>query len=137
MDNPVVLTFTPDNVLSVLDHQIFVFGSNLSGYHTSGLAKLARQNFGARYGLGEGISGRCYALPVKDENLVKLPLKLIHFYVKRFIDIATLNPSVTFLLTKVGCGKSGYRVEDIAPMFKNVPSNVVVPVEFYNFNYSN
>lgn len=47
---------------------IFVFGSNPNGIHRSGSAKVALEQFGARYGQGEGIQGNAYALPTKDIN---------------------------------------------------------------------
>ena len=48
---------------------IFVFGSNLAGRHGLGAAKYARNNLGAVYGVGEGPTGECYALPTKTGDL--------------------------------------------------------------------
>lgn len=45
---------------------IFVFGSNPEGRHGAGAAKIARNQFGAIYGQGEGLQGNAYALPTKD-----------------------------------------------------------------------
>lgn len=45
---------------------IFVFGSNPEGRHGAGAAKVARNQFGAIYGQGEGLQGNAYALPTKD-----------------------------------------------------------------------
>lgn len=45
---------------------IFVFGSNPEGRHGAGAAKVARNQFGAIYGQGEGLQGNSYALPTKD-----------------------------------------------------------------------
>lgn len=45
---------------------IFVFGSNPEGRHGAGSAKVAREQFGAIYGVGEGLQGNSYALPTKD-----------------------------------------------------------------------
>ena len=36
---------------------IFVFGSNPEGRHGAGAAKVARNQFGAIYGQGEGLQG--------------------------------------------------------------------------------
>lgn len=44
---------------------IFVFGSNPEGRHGAGAAKVAREQFGAIYGQGEGLQGNAYALPTK------------------------------------------------------------------------
>ena len=48
------------------DNVIFVFGSNPEGRHGAGAAKVARLQYGAIYGQGEGLQGRAYALPTKD-----------------------------------------------------------------------
>jgi hypothetical protein len=45
---------------------IFVFGSNPEGRHGAGAAKIAKEQFGAIYGQGEGIQGNSYAIPTKD-----------------------------------------------------------------------
>ena len=45
---------------------IFVFGSNPEGRHGSGSAKVARLQFGAIYGQGEGLQGNAYALPTTE-----------------------------------------------------------------------
>ena len=56
---------TPD------DNTIFVFGSNPTGIHGAGAAKVAREQFGAKAGVGEGLTGNSYALPTKDLNKAK------------------------------------------------------------------
>ena len=48
------------------ENTIFVFGSNPEGRHGSGSAKVAKEQFGAIYGQGEGLQGHAYALPTKD-----------------------------------------------------------------------
>lgn len=45
---------------------IFVFGSNPKGIHGAGAAKVAMEQFGAKFGVGEGLTGNSYALPTKD-----------------------------------------------------------------------
>lgn len=47
---------------------IFVFGSNPEGRHGAGAAKIAREQFGAIYGQGEGLQGNAYAIPTKRIN---------------------------------------------------------------------
>ena len=44
---------------------VFVFGSNPEGRHGLGAAKIAKEQFGAVYGQGEGLQGNAYALPTK------------------------------------------------------------------------
>lgn len=48
------------------NNTIFVFGSNPEGRHGAGSAKVAKEKFGAVYGIGEGLQGNSYALPTKD-----------------------------------------------------------------------
>ena len=45
---------------------IFVFGSNPEGRHGSGSARVAKEQFGAIYGQGEGLQGSAYALPTTE-----------------------------------------------------------------------
>lgn len=109
---------------------IFVFGSNLAGRHGAGAALHARKKCGAIYGCGIGLQGRSYAIPTKDRRLRTLPLEEIAKHVNIFLAFARSNKHLTFQLTPIGCGLAGFKPQDIAPMFKNAPSNVVIPHEF-------
>jgi hypothetical protein len=110
-------------------NQVFVFGSNLSGRHGKGAA-LQAVKFGAEYGIGVGPTGQCYAIPTKGFKLEVLPLEVIQGYVGIFNRWAKANPHQEFLLTPIGTGLAGYSPEQIAPMFKDSPSNVILPPEF-------
>jgi len=109
---------------------VFVFGSNLAGRHGKGAALFARKHHGAIYGIGEGIQGSSYAIPTKDEKLKVLPLSTIKEYVNSFLSFAEVNSTMKFILTPIGCGLAGYSPKDIAPMFKDAPSNIILPEEF-------
>lgn len=108
----------------------FVFGSNRAGKHGKGAALWARQHRGAIYGVGEGMQGNSYAIPTKDERLRTLPLEQIAAHVECFLDFARRNPQMRFQLTPIGCGLAGYQHEQIAPMFRDAPENVIIPKEF-------
>jgi hypothetical protein len=125
---------TPENITSLKSNEIFVFGSNEAGIHGSGAARLAHDRFGACTGIGFGGRSRSFAIPTKDWYINTLPLKFIEFYVDRFIDYARLNKSLTFLVTKIGCGLAGYTPEDIAPLFKQAINvkNIYLPKEFWD-----
>jgi len=110
--------------------EIFVFGSNLAGRHGKGAAFFARKYCGAIYGQGIGLQGRSYAIPTKDEKLKTLPLTEIQKHVNVFLQFARATPELTFKVTPIGCGLAGYECSDIAPMFKDVPDNVILPKEF-------
>ena len=109
---------------------IFVFGSNLAGRHGKGAALWAVQYRGAIYGYGEGLQGNSYAIPTKDRQLRSLGLDEISARVMRFLRFANDHRDMTFQLTPVGCGLAGYTPEQIAPLFRAAPSNVILPDEF-------
>lgn len=127
----VKLKNTPEQLTHVYSNEVFVFGSNESGYHGGGAARLAL-DFGAVYHKGVGLYGNTYAIPTKDFNVETLPLVSIKKYVDDFIEFAKNNPDKIFLVTKIGCGLAGYTVHDIAPLFVNAIGieNVVLPEEF-------
>lgn len=107
---------------------IFVFGSNLAGRHGKGAALFARQNHGAKTGVGVGLYGNSYAIPTKDAKIQTLPLETIGLYVAHFLDFARAYPQLDFNVTKIGCGLAGYQETDIAPLFKGAPPNCLLPV---------
>lgn len=113
-----------------MNEDVFVFGSNSAGKHGAGAAKCAGQHHGAVYGIGEGRTGNAYAIPTKDEQLNVLPLNEIEVYVRTFMVHARINPNERFYVTRVGCGLAGYTAQQIAPMFKNAPSNCILPKDF-------
>ncbi len=106
---------------------VFVFGSNLAGRHGAGAAKFAREWRGAGQGVGEGATGRSYAIPTKDADLKTLPFAAIEASVKRFIDYAKAHESEVFQITKVGCGLAGLTDDQVAPLFTDVPKNCHIP----------
>ena len=44
--------FTPNYIESLEENEVFVFGSNLDGYHIGGAARIAKERFGAVWGQG-------------------------------------------------------------------------------------
>lgn len=110
-----------------LSDTIFVFGSNLAGRHGAGAAKFAAQFYGAEYGIGEGITGKAYALPTKDANIKTLAFEDVQWHCQQFLDYARRTRDSLFQLTRVGCGLAGLRDEDMAPLFKTAPENVLLP----------
>lgn len=109
---------------------IFVFGSNLAGRHGKGAALTAMRDWGAEYGVGVGRTGDAYAIPTKDRNIRTRLLDDINADVEDFIEYATNNPTLEFFVTRVGCGLAGYKDYQIAPMFKDAPSNCILPKEW-------
>ena len=107
---------------------IFVFGSNLAGRHGKGAALFAKQNHGAIYGQAYGLQGNSFAIPTKNSTLKPLSLYQIKPFINLFIRFAKEHPEYIFNLTRIGCGLTGYKDSDIAPMFKNAPNNVNKPI---------
>jgi hypothetical protein len=108
-------------------HMVFVFGSNRAGRHGAGAAKAALDKYGAVYGIGEGLRGRSYALPTKDENIRTLPLTEVVAHVETFLEFARHHSGIGFAVTRIGCGLAGFTDTQIAPLFKNAPSNCYLP----------
>lgn len=122
--------FTPERISELAENEIFVFGSNLAGAHGGGAARLAYRQFGAVWGKGVGLHGRTYAIPTMQGGV-----KTIKPYVDEFIRFAKEHPSLTFLVTRIGCGIAGFQDRDIAPLFKaaiNV-DNIILPKGFVDY----
>lgn len=107
--------------------EIFVFGSNLAGRHGRGAAKYAAQVCGAKRHQGFGMQGRSYAIPTKGYHLEPLSLDTICFNIGTFIRFAKAHPEKQFFVSEVGCGEAGYKPAQIAPFFKEAPSNCKLP----------
>lgn len=127
-----VVRISEGKIYQLYDNEVFVFGSNEAGIHGAGAAKQAYFMFGAEYGKGEGLHGQSYAIPTKDHSIGPLSMHRICDYVHRFLDFAEQNPQYDFLVTEIGCGLAGHRVEDIAPMFERALKleNVFLPRRF-------
>ncbi len=121
---------TPTNITELQPNEIFVFGSNLNGDHAGGAAKIAKEKFGAIQGQAIGIQGQSYAIPTLDNKFKKLAIGRIEISVKNFLQYAAENSNLTFLVTPIGTGIAGFSPEEIAPMFKDAPENVVLPASF-------
>ena len=119
--------FTPDMISELKPNEIFVFGSNLGGFHGGGAARVACSRFGAIWGQGVGLQGQSYAIPTMQGGV-----ETIQPYVDEFIDFATRHPEYKFLVTRIGCGIAGFTVNEIAPLFKNAIDleNVILPQDF-------
>lgn len=121
------MKYTPDIISSLEENEIFVFGSTLGGAHRGGAAKLAVDRFGAIMGQGKGLQGRSYAIPsmLKSVNSIKPN-------VDEFLRFAEANPHLTFLVTKIGCGRAGFKEEEIAPLFAAAVTmkNICLPESF-------
>ncbi len=114
--------------------EIFVFGSNMGGYHGAGAARYALRNKGAILYQAAGLQGQSYAIPTKDKNIKHtLPLTEIQAYVDTFKEFARQHHNLTFQVTRIGCGLAGLRDDMIAPMFKGAPFNCRFDTEWERY----
>ena len=128
------MEYTPEKITELSGNEIFTYGSNSAGIHGAGAARLALK-WGAIYG-EDGFNGQTYGISTKDEFIETLPLPEIKKNVDIFVHFATQHPEYKFLVTKIGTGLAGLKIEDIAPMFKGARklANVVLPKDFCDFN---
>ena len=119
--------YTPERITELKPNEIFVFGSNLAGAHGGGAARLAYNRFGAIWGQGVGLQGQSYAIPTMQGDV-----ETIKPYVDEFIRFAKQHLEQKFLVTKIGCGIAGFKVDEIAPLFYHAidSENIVLPKEF-------
>ncbi len=122
--------YTPDNIKELEPDEVFVFGSNLSGAHGGGAARVALNKFGAVWGCGIGLQGQSYAIPTMQGGV-----ETIKPYVDQFIDFARRYPDKFFFVTRIGCGIAGFRDSDIAPLFVNAlkTENICLPETFVKY----
>jgi hypothetical protein len=103
---------SPKWIRSLDEDEIFVFGSNLAGFHGGGAAELAME-WGAVWGQGVGLQGKTYAIPTMFKTAEEMKP-----YIDEFLAFAKTHPELKFLVTEIGCGIAGFTPKDIAPFFK-------------------
>lgn len=123
--------FTPDYIDRLLPNQIFVFGSNVLGYHTGGASRTARKKFGAVWGQAEGLQGQSYAIPVDFGRGIRKDTE-VKASVEKFIAFAKEHEQLFFFVTRIGCGIGGYRDDEMAQFFKDALDvrNICLPKSF-------
>ena len=121
--------YTPNIISALKPDEVFVFGSNLQGFHSGGAAKVALNKFGAIFGQGIGLQGQSYAIPTMQGGVAT-----IKPYVDQFINFANQHKNLFFFVTRIGCGTAGFNDVDIAPLFADAVEmdNVALPKSFCN-----
>ena len=90
---------TPEFITELQPNEIFVFGSNL-------------------------LQGQSYGIPTMQGGV-----ETIRPYVDEFITFAKEHPTLTFLVTRIGCGIAGFTDDEISPLFEKAHDveNIVLP----------
>lgn len=121
---------------------IFVFGSNPEGRHGAGAAKIAREQFGAQYGVGEGLTGNAYALPTKDlrvkanNGFRSIPKPKIINSIQKLYEVAKQNPQKQFKIAyrnTTEMSLNGYTGLEMIDMFIKagpIPTNIIFSQEW-------
>lgn len=119
---------TDEFIAELRPDEVFVFGSNLGGFHGGGAAWAAFNKFGAVWGQGVGLQGQSYAIPTMQGGV-----ETIKPYVDEFIRFASGHPEKRFLVTPIGCGIAGFTAEEIAPLFAGARGleNISLPESFW------
>jgi len=138
--------FTPEKIEKLEQNEVFVFGSNIQGEHVGGAATFANKVLGAEMGCGVGFCDfacKTYAIPtcirvwagtLKPFRATR-PFENVNQikpFVDAFISDAKHYADKTFYVTKIGCGIAGFKVSEIAELFRPCldMDNVILPEEF-------
>jgi len=141
--------FTPEKIEKLNKNEVFVFGSNVQGEHVGGAALAAFAKFSANWGQGCGLQGNSYAIPtcVRMTKVEKGcafrkrytkpfdSVEQIKPYIEVFINDAEHFVEKIFYVTKIGCGIAGFKVNEIAELFRPCldMDNVILPKEFVDY----
>lgn len=106
---------------------IFVFGCNLNGRHSRGLARLARESFGAQIGVSTGLVARSYAIPVRGTRSRAVGIYDVETSVAAFIVFARQNPGHQFFVSRISERVGTQGESTIARFFVNAPHNCSFP----------
>jgi len=139
-------------VTSLLENQVFVFGSNPEGRHGAGAARVAANHYGAIMGMGRGHMGQSYGLVTKNlspnytENALiehskqltsityvkagersvsksQMLINIVHLYL-----YARKKPELEFMIAYTPAPNlNGYTPIEMVELFLtvNVPTNIV------------
>lgn len=122
------MRITSNNIQSLNENEIFVFGSNEFGKHYGGGARVAFDKFGAIIGQSSGLQGQSYALNSMNG------LKVLKEQVDIFIEFAKNNTHLIFMVTEVGTGIAGHTHKSVASLFEHAIEieNIYLPEKFLN-----
>jgi hypothetical protein len=114
-------------ITNLKPNQVFVFGSNYDGIHGAGAAHFAR-GWGAKMGQSTGRMGQTYAIVTKDLKTNSfVGWDKVKEQMPDLIDHAKKNENYEFLLTPIGTGLAGAKLEDLETLLSELelPDNIV------------
>ena len=136
MGNNHRMKYTPDIIDSLESNQVYVFTSNLIGYHSGETSLIALHRFGAIWGQAEGPQGQCYAIPVdiRGEAIDNVS-NYLKRHIRKFLEYAKEHQEKEFLVTKIGCGIAGFDEDFIASFFSEALQirNICLPKSFCTY----
>jgi hypothetical protein len=137
--------YTPDPKTDWGPNERFAFGSNKGGQHFGGAARYAADKLGAEWGVGEGPTGQCYAVPtLVDPNTLtdadkraanRVTQEELTESLRKLSEYAVAHPEEKIYLSKIGLGIGGWTLPEVHKAFWdagipfNAP-NVIYPIEF-------
>lgn len=146
-------------ITTLKQNEVFVFGSNPQGFHGAGAAKAALA-FGAKIGVGRGLSGNSYALVTKNlndnytEKSTGITYKIsgyrsvspdqIKNNIIELYEVAKANPSLDFIISfqyelwPNGYPRkslNGYTTKEMLDLFLSVepPANIIFNDSYREF----
>lgn len=141
-------------ITSLLENQVFVFGSNPEGRHGGGAARVAATKYFAIMGNGRGIQGQSYGLVTKNltpnfkeestgityvkagersVSKTEILINIVELYL-----YAKNNPDKEFMIAyTLSPNLNGYTPKEMAEMFAlaPIPDNIVFNDKFIEFIY--
>jgi hypothetical protein len=110
-----------------MNKTIFVMASDTQGLHSQHYIK----TLGAILGQAEGLQGSAYGIPIRESRKDKEAVSLdeLSETIRRFVQFAREHPEMDFEVKNLA-SKSHFKVKDIAPLFYDIPENVILPTIF-------
>jgi hypothetical protein len=126
---------TPENIETLKENEVFVFGTNQFAIHAGGAAKVAAQKFGARDTVApHGLCGNSYGIITTSFNEVPISMDFIQHQLEVLYHFAIARPDLTFYVTKIGTGIAGFSIAQMDRIFFHLtylqPNNIILPKEF-------
>lgn len=114
--------FTPDNIYSLKENAVFVFGSNWQWNHIGWAAKIALEKFWAIQWQSEWTQWQSYWINTMDWK------EVIKEQLDRFVEYAKENKDKVFYLTRIWCWIAWYTDQEIIELLpSDLPTNIILP----------